>query len=77
VQRCVAAHGGSIEFTSFPGEGTASRSPCPPTYLLYEKLSKSKKFSLVEDNESLRDQIVQTLELEGYEVAAANDGRKA
>jgi len=31
----------------------------------------------VEDNESLRDQIVQTLELEGYEVAAANDGREA
>ena len=87
VAGIMRAHGGAIEITSTPGQGTSVRLYFPqaaqrPTAAVDlrepdAKPNRSGNILVVEDEAPIREVLVDVLENEGYSVLAAADGAEA
>jgi PAS domain S-box-containing protein len=83
----IKEHGGKIDVESEPGKGTKFTVHLPRTAEIGEReapqetrFSKShdeKKVLVVEDEESLRDVIIEVLDQDGYSVEGCGDGDRA
>ncbi len=72
VKNFIQLHRGQIEFHSVVNSGTTVTVTLP---LEYRRYSSMLRILTIEDEENIRDTIVETLSMEGFEVIQAENGK--